>query len=128
MTAQQSIEEKQNLINAFPDDPKTKYSIRLKIIIRTMSLMGTGINLIRAWQIIIIDSVYTSYAEEKDKGRITRIGQINCITIHFLVCYNVGVEIRIKCCHHKYIKMIKETVWPEFERGKVSRSFLANQM
>ncbi len=64
MTAQQNLEERQDLVNAFQDDPKTKRPIRPKIIVGTMRLMGTKINLTRARQIIIVDLEYTLYAEE----------------------------------------------------------------
>lgn len=45
-----------------------------KIIIEIIRLMGTGLNLTQAWQIIIIDFEYTLYAIEQNKGRITKIG------------------------------------------------------
>ncbi len=82
----------------------------MKIIVGTMRLMGTEINLTRARQIIIVDPEYTSYAEEQAEGRITRIGQINYTTAYFLVCYDIEIERRIKQRHRKRAKMIKRIV------------------
>ena len=36
--------------------------------------MGTGMNLIRAWQIIIIDMKYILYIQEQVEKWITKIG------------------------------------------------------
>ncbi len=128
MTAQQSLKERRDLVNVFQNDPKTKRSIRPKIIIGTMKLMGNRINLTWAWQIIIVDPKYISYVEEQTEGRITRIGQTNCITAHFLVCYDVEIKRKIKRRHPKQTKMIKGTVQTEVEGGRVFRSSLANQV
>lgn len=49
MIDQQNLEERQDLVNAFPDDVKTKRLIYPEIIIGIMRLMGTRINIIRAW-------------------------------------------------------------------------------
>ncbi len=85
-----------------------------------MRLIGIGINLTQACQIIIIDLEYTLYAKEQAEGRITRIGQINYTMAHFLIYYNVKIEKRIKHCHCKRARMIKKTVQIEVEGGKVS--------
>lgn len=90
--------------------------------------MGTGINLIQAWQIIIVDFEYTLYAKEQVEKSITRIRQINYITVYFLVCYDVEIKKRIKCPHCKQAKLIKGIVQTEIERGGVSQSSLANQV
>ncbi len=101
ITAQQTLEERQDVVKIFQDNPKTKHPIRPKIIVGIIRLMGTGINLTWARQIIIVDPKYNSNAEEQAKGKITRIGQINYIITPFLVCYDVKIERRIKCRHHK---------------------------
>ncbi len=62
--ARQNLEERQDLVNAFQDDSKTKYPICPEIIVGMMRLMRIGINLTWAWQIIIVDLKYTSYIEE----------------------------------------------------------------
>lgn len=82
--------------------------------------MGTGINLTRAKQIIIVDPEYTSYAEEQAEGRITRIGQLNNTIAHVLVCYDVEIERRIKRRHCKRALMIKGTIRPEAEKPRSS--------
>ncbi len=110
MTAQQNLEERQDLVNAFQDNLKTKRPIRLKIIVEIMRLMSTEINSTRARQIIIVDFEYTSYAKEQAERRITRIGQINCTMAHFLVCYVIVIERRIKHRYRKRAKMIKRSV------------------
>lgn len=74
MMAQQNLEDRQDLVNIFSEKPKTKHLIRSRIIIKTMRLMGTGINLTWALQIIIIYLKYTSYIEEQVERRITKIG------------------------------------------------------
>lgn len=102
--AQQSLKKRQNLVNAFQDDPKIKHLIRLKIIVGTMRLIGTGINLIPN---IIVNPKYTLYAKEQAEGRITRIAQIDSTMAHILVCYDVEIERRIKHCYCKRVKMIK---------------------
>lgn len=126
MTAQQSLEDRQDLVNAFQDDPKTKRLIRPRIIVGTMKLMGTGINLTRVRQIIIVDPEYTSYAEQQAEGRITRIGQINHTTAHILICYDVKIERRIKRRHCKRAMMISGTVRSEGENSKLLQSALIN--
>ena len=97
---------------------KTKHPIHPRIIVGTMRLMGTGINLTRARQ--IIDPEYTSYAEQQAEGRITRIGQINHTTAYILVCYGVEIERRIKRRHRKRAMMIRGTVRPEKETSELS--------
>lgn len=72
--------------------------------------MGIGINLIQTWKIIIVDPKYNLYIKKQAKENITRIGQINCITAHFFICYNVKIERRIKYNYCNQARMIKETV------------------
>lgn len=98
---QQNLEQRQDLFGIFQDNPKTKYPIYLKIIVRIMRLIDTGINLIQAWQIIFVDSKYILYTKEQAKGRITRIGQINYIIAYFLIYYDIKIEKKIKRRHHK---------------------------
>lgn len=50
-------------MNMFQDDLKTKRLIRPKIIVGTMRLMETSINLTQARQIIIVNPEYSSYAK-----------------------------------------------------------------
>ncbi len=63
--------------------------------------MDTGINLTQAQQIIIVDLKYILYIKEQAKRRITRIGDINYTTIHFLVCYDIKIERKIKRRYRK---------------------------
>ncbi len=93
-----------------------------------MRLMSIGLKLTQVWQIIIIDLEYTLYIEEQAEREITRIGQINYIIAHFLVCYNIEIERRIKYYHCKWAKMIKRTIQIGVEKGKVSQSSLTNQV
>lgn len=81
--------------------------------------MGTGINLTRARKIIIVDLEYTSYAKQKAKERITRIGQINHTIAHILVCYDIEIERRIKRCYCKRALMISGTVCLEGKNSKL---------
>lgn len=55
MIVKQSLEDRQDLVNAFYDDPKTKRFICARIIVRIMKLMRTGINLTQTRQIIIVN-------------------------------------------------------------------------
>lgn len=126
MTARQSLEDRQDLVNTFQDDPKTKRPIRPRIIVGTMKLMETGINLTRVRQIIIVDPEYTSYDEQQAEGRITRIGQKNHTTAHILICYDVEIERRIKRRHRKRAMMISGTVRSERENSKLLQSALIN--
>lgn len=48
MTIQQSLGERLDLISIFQDNWKTKYSFRLKIIFKIITLMATRKNLTRA--------------------------------------------------------------------------------
>lgn len=63
MTAQYSLKERQDLVNTFQENSKTKHLIRAKISGGMMRLISTGINLIRVRQIIIVDLEYISYIE-----------------------------------------------------------------
>lgn len=85
-----------------------------------MRLMGTEINLVLAWQIIIIDLKYILYAKEQVEGKITRIGQINCLMAHFLICYDIEIEKKIKHHNCKQAKMIKKTVQTEVKKDRVT--------
>ncbi len=49
MTVQQNLEERQDLVSVFQNNLKNRRLIRPKIIVRTMRLIGTGINLTQAW-------------------------------------------------------------------------------
>ena len=86
MTEQRNLKERQDLVNAFQDDPKTKLALRPKSIVGTMRLMDTEINLTRAEQIIVVEPEYISYAEEQAEERITRISQLNHTSALILVC------------------------------------------
>lgn len=55
MIVKQSLEDKQDMVNAFYDAPKFKHFIRPRIIVRIMKLMRTGINLTQIQQIIIVN-------------------------------------------------------------------------
>ena len=126
MTAQWSLKDRQDLVNAFQDKPKTKRPIRPRIIVGIMKLMGTSINLTRAWQIIIVDPEYTLYTEQQVEGRIMRIGQINHTTAYILICYDVEIERRIKYCHCKCAMIINGTVRPDEKNSKFLQLALIN--
>lgn len=63
-----------------------------KIIVKTIKIIETDINLIWTWQIIIVDSKYTLHTKQQAKGRITKIGQINHTTTDILIFYNVKIK------------------------------------
>lgn len=87
-----NLQERQDLVNTFQNESKTKHLIHPKIIVKTIRLIGTGINLTWAWQINIVDLEYRLYVEEQAERKITRIRQINYITIDFLVYYDVKIK------------------------------------
>lgn len=102
----------------FQDNPKTKPFIRLKIIVQTIKIIEIDINLIWAWQIIIVDPKYILHTKQQAKKRITRIGQINHTTTDILIFYNVKIKRKIKCCYCKRTMMISESVCLEKKNSK----------
>lgn len=110
MTAQQTLEKRQDLVQAFQNISKTSCPICSKIILKIMRLIETEINLTQASQIIIIDSKYILYIKKQAERMITRIGQINYTTTYVFVWFNNEVQKRIKYCYCKRVKMIKRTV------------------
>ncbi len=67
----------------------------------TMHLLGTGITLTRARQIVIIDLDYNTYLSDQAEKRISRIGQSNESTAHILICTDVTIEQHIRKRHNK---------------------------
>lgn len=55
--------------------------------------MKIRINLIQAWQIIIINPKYTLYTKKQVKRKTTRIKQINYTIVHILIYYNIKIEV-----------------------------------
>ncbi len=58
----------------------------------TMHLLGTGITLTQARQIIIINLDYNACLSDQAEKRISQIGQSNKSTAHILVCIDVTIE------------------------------------
>ncbi len=90
--------------------------------------MGIEINLIRAWQIIIVDLEYTSYVKEEVERRITRIEQIHCTTTYFFVFYDIKIKRNIKRRHRKQARMLKGIIQTEAKRGGVFQSSFVNHV
>lgn len=61
---QESLDERQDFVNVFKNDPMSKYLIWSKIFFNIIRFMVIRINLIRIWQINIIDPEYNLYAME----------------------------------------------------------------
>lgn len=95
------FKKRQVLVNSFYDNQIIKSLLHLKIIIGMMSFMTIRINLIQAWQIIIVDLEYIFYVKEQVKTKIIRIRQINNIIIYILIYYIIKIESKIKYCYYK---------------------------
>ena len=91
-----NISKRQSIVRSFQEYPETDEFDSPRIIVSTLRLMGAGITLTRACQIVITDLEYSFYPEAQTEKRISRIGQLNTTIAHFLVCYNVDVERKIK--------------------------------
>lgn len=105
-----NISKRQSIVRLFQEYPKTDKFNSSCIIVSTLCLMGARITLTRACQIVITDPKYSFYPKEQTKKRISCIGQLNTMIVHFLVCYNVDVERKIKEQHKKRKDMAKATV------------------
>ena len=71
------------------------------VLLRTLRLLGTGITLTHARQIVIVDLDYNASSSDQAEKRISRIGQTNESIAHILVCTDVKIEQEIKKCHDK---------------------------
>lgn len=105
-----NISKRQSIVRLFQEYPKTDKFNSPCIIVSTLYLMGAEITLTRACQIIITNSKYSFYLKTQTKKRISRISQLNTTIAHFLVCYDVDVERKIKEQHKKQKGMTKATV------------------
>lgn len=105
-----NISKWQNIVRSFQEYPETDEFNSLCIVVNTLRLLEAGITLTRACQIVIIDSKYSFYRKVQTEKRISRIGQLNTTTAHFLICYKVDVEKKIKEQHKQRKSMAKATV------------------
>lgn len=94
-----NISKRQSIMRLFQEYPETDESNSSCIIVSTSHLIGAGIILSRAYQLVITDPKYSSYPEAQVEKGISRIGQLNSMTAHFLVCYNIDVERKRKEQH-----------------------------
>ncbi len=67
----------------------------------TMHLLGTGITLTRAREIVLIDLDYNACSNDQAENRISQIEQSNKSTAHILVCTDVTIEQQIRKRHDK---------------------------
>lgn len=79
MTIQSSLKDRQNHVNIFYNNAKTKCLIYSKIIIEMIKFINTAIYLIWAQKIYIVDPKCILYTKEQVEGKVTKIRQINCI-------------------------------------------------
>lgn len=110
MTAQQSLKNRQDIVNISENNPRTKNLIYSKNFFKMIRLIETEINLIQAQQIIIVDLKYTLYTKEQFKERIKKIEQINFIIAYNFIYYDIIIKKKIKNHHCKHIKIIKGTI------------------
>ena len=71
------------------------------VLLGTMRLLGTGITLTRARQIVIVDLDYNASSGDQAEKRISRIGQTNESIAHILLCTDVKIEQEIRKRHDK---------------------------
>lgn len=91
-----NISKRQNIVKSFQEYSKTDKFNSFWIIISILHLIGVGITLIKACQIVITNLKYNFYPKAQTEQQISCISQLNIIIAHFLVCYNVDVEKKIK--------------------------------
>lgn len=72
------------------------------VLLGTICLLGKGITLTRARQIVIVDLDYNASSGDQAEKRISRIGQTNESIAHVLVCTDVKIEQEIRKRHDKH--------------------------
>ncbi len=95
---------RENIYKRFQEEDKPD------ILMGTMRLLGTGITLTRARQIVIIDLNYNACSSNQAEKRISRIGQSNEFTAHILVCTDIMIEQQIRKRHNKRQEIQKMTM------------------
>lgn len=105
-----NISKRQSIVRSFQEYPKIDEFDSPYIIVSILRLMGAGITLTRAYQLVITNPEYSFYPKALTKKRISRISQLNTTTTHFLICWDVDIEKKIKERHKQRESMAKATV------------------
>jgi hypothetical protein len=94
--------ERQNTQHAFQEDRKVDASGRLMedrmfvqsptIIVGTIGILGTGINLQRAATLLLTEPQFTSTATSQAEGRCHRFGQIETVRVHKLTSSTIKCD------------------------------------
>ncbi len=95
---------RENIYKRFQEEDKPD------ILMGTMRLLGTGIILTQARQIVIIDLDYNACSNNQAEKRISQIGQSNESIAHILVCTNITIEQQIRKRHDKRQEIQKMTM------------------
>ncbi|XXG99387.1 G protein-coupled receptor gpr1 [Hypoxylon texense] len=100
-------------VKAFMDNPD------MQIMMISLTAGNTGLNLMKATQVIILEPFWNPFVEEQAIDRAHRIGQKNKVTVHRLLVENT-VEDRIRALQESKRQLVNTALSEEGAQG-VSR-------
>ncbi len=106
---------RENIYKQFQEENKPD------IFMETMRLLGTGITLTQARQMVIIDLNYNACLSNQVEKRISQIGQSNEAITYILVYTDDIIEQQIKKCHNKRQEIQKITMRKAWASGYESK-------